>query len=186
MLGQRVRAGVAVQDSEYASPSGVRNGPSGVVLGIAGVNDHRSPLFSRKRELCRDCGELRFARRIVVVIVEAALTDRDSTVPQVATQRRDVARSLERGRIVRVHSRRAEHKAVVDGGESGGDSRGLERLTDTDDRERARRAGARDYGVAVAGERRVREVGVAVDEDVRAPVLRGHLRSIQRRIGAAT
>jgi hypothetical protein len=29
-------------------------------------------------------------------------------------------------------------------------------------------------------------VGVAVDEDGRAPVLRGHLRSIQRSTGAAT
>jgi hypothetical protein len=29
-------------------------------------------------------------------------------------------------------------------------------------------------------------VGVAVDEDCRVPVWRGHLRSIQRRTGAAT
>jgi hypothetical protein len=29
-------------------------------------------------------------------------------------------------------------------------------------------------------------VGVAVDEEGRVPVLRGHLRSIQRRTGAAT
>ena len=47
----------------------------------------------------------------------------------------------------------------------GGDSRRRERLPDADDRERARIAGARDYRVAVAGEGRVREVGVAVDED---------------------
>ena len=40
-----------------------------------------------------------------------------------------------------------------------------ERLSDANDRDRARIAGAGDYRVAVAGERRVREVGVAVDED---------------------
>jgi hypothetical protein len=45
------------------------------------------------------------------------------------------------------------------------DRRCGERFPDADDRPRARFAGARDYRVAVAGERRVREVGVAVDED---------------------
>lgn len=61
-----------------------------------------------------------------------------------------------------------------------------QRLPNADDGNRARIAGAIDYLVAVAGEGRVREVGVAVDEDGRAPVLRGHLRSIQRSTGAAT
>jgi len=68
----------------------------------------------------------------------------------------------------------------------GGSDRRCERFPDADDGPRARDAGARDYRVAIAGERRVREVGVAVDEDGREPVLRGHLRSIQRSTGAAT
>ena len=51
-------------------------------------------------------------------------------------------------------------------------------------------AGARvarplDYLVAVAGERRVGEVRVAVDEVWNADVLRGHFRSIQSRTGLA-
>ena len=51
-------------------------------------------------------------------------------------------------------------------------------------------AGARvsrplNYLVAVAGERRVGEVRVAVDEGWNADVLRGHLRSIQSRTGLA-
>lgn len=66
------------------------------------------------------------------------------------------------------------------------DFRRRERFPNADDRSRARFAGARDYLVAVTGERRVREVGVAVDEDGRMPVARGHLRSIQRSTGAAT
>ena len=41
----------------------------------------------------------------------------------------------------------------------------IQRLTNADDRLRARGAGALDYLVAVAVERRVREVGVTVDED---------------------
>lgn len=43
-----------------------------------------------------------------------------------------------------------------------------------------------DYLVAVAGERWVGEVRVAVDEVWNAVVLRGHLRSIQRSTGLAT
>ena len=62
----------------------------------------------------------------------------------------------------------------------------LHRFSDADDSRRARVAGARDYRVAVAGERRVGEVGMTVDEDLRTPpVLRGHLLSIQRSTGAA-
>ena len=60
------------------------------------------------------------------------------------------------------------------------------RFADADDRLRARGAGAGDYLVAVAVEGRVREVGVAVDEDRLPSILRGHFRSIHRRIGAAT
>jgi len=120
------------------------------------------------------------------VIVEAALSDRNGPRMEVMPQQWNIARAIERGRVVRVDSRRCKDESMVVGGKPGRDFRGLERLTNADDRARARGSGARDYGVAVAGERRVREVGVAVDEDVRVPVLRGHLRSIQRRIGAAT
>jgi hypothetical protein len=44
------------------------------------------------------------------------------------------------------------------------ESRHVGRLSDANDGRRARIAGAGDYRVAVAGEGRVREVGVAVDE----------------------
>ena len=47
-------------------------------------------------------------------------------------------------------------------------------------------AGPLDYLVAVAGERRVGEVRVAVDEVWNAAVLRGHLRSIHSNTGLAT
>ena len=79
-----------------------------------------------------------------------------------------------------------EDEARIFYGELAGEPGGRQRFTNADDGSRARVAGAGDYVVAVAVERRVREVGVAVDEDGRAPVLRGHLRSIQRRTGAAT
>lgn len=86
---------------------------------------------------------------------------------------------------MRVNPGRSENESRILGGELRGDSRRRQRLTNADNALGARGAGTRDYRVAVAGERRVREVGVAVDEDGRTPVLRGHLRSIQSRIGAA-
>ena len=46
-----------------------------------------------------------------------------------------------------------------------GDRGCRERFPDANDRDRARGAGAIYYLAAVAGERRVREVGVTVDED---------------------
>jgi hypothetical protein len=66
---------------------------------------------------------------------------------------------------VRVDSRRGEDEPGVIRGDSRGNRRRIERLSDADNRRRARLAGAGDYRVAVAGERRVCEVGVAVDED---------------------
>jgi hypothetical protein len=57
--------------------------------------------------------------------------------------------------------------------------------SDADYRAGARVARPLDYLAAVAGERRVGEVRVAVDEGWNADVLRGHFRSIQSSTGAA-
>ena len=120
------------------------------------------------------------------MVIEATFTDGNRAGPEAPSQLRDVASGIETSGVVRMDSGGREHEAGIFRGEAGSGFSRAQRLADTNDRPRARCPGARDYGVAVAGERRVREVGVAVDEDVRAPVLRGHLRSIQRRIGAAT
>ena len=98
----------------------------------------------------------------------------------------NVARRVEAGGVVRMHAGRREDEAGIVGGDARSDSRPVYRLTNADNGLGARDPGARDYRVAVAVERWVREVGVTVDEDWREPALRGHLRSIQSRIGAAT
>ncbi len=85
-----------------------------------------------------------------------------------------------------MNARCRENKPRMFGCDLAGDLSRRQRLSNADDTSRARLAGAGDYLVAVTGERRVREVGVAVDEDGRMPVARGHLRSIQRSTGAAT
>jgi hypothetical protein len=87
---------------------------------------------------------------------------------------------------VRVHTGRCENEPWIGAGAISGDRCRRQRLANADYRDRARITGATDYLFAVAGERGVCEVRVAVDEAGRTPVLRGHLCSIQRRTGAAT
>jgi hypothetical protein len=120
------------------------------------------------------------------VIIESALPHRDGRVLEKLAEPGDIALGVECRGIVRMDSGRRENKARMFGRALSSESSYLKRLSDADDSRRARIAGAGDYRVAVAGERRVREVGVAVDEDGRVLVLRGHLRSIQRSTGAAT
>ncbi len=120
--------------------------------------------FRGERDLGGERGALRVAGRVVVVIVEAALAHRDRGRKQLA-QPGDIARLIETGSIVRMDSRGGEHETGITRREFSRTRGGLEGLSDADDRRRARIAGAGDYRVAVAVERRVREVGVAVDED---------------------
>jgi hypothetical protein len=86
-------------------------------------------------------------------------------MPEQLAQLRNVPRGVKRGCVVGVDSGGGKDKPGILRRQPGGDRRRCERLPDADDRQRARKAGARDYRVAVAGEGRVREVGVAVDED---------------------
>jgi hypothetical protein len=185
VLCQRVRPGVAVEDAYYARSLRLRDERARVVLGLSSMNHDWPPHLRGEGDLSRKRGALSLTRRVVVVIVEAAFADGNGGSQQLA-QPRNIAPFVEGGSIVRMDSRSREDKAGVLGRVRGRERRRLQRLSDADDGRRARVAGARDYRVAVAGERRVGEVGMAVDEDGRTPpVLRGHLRSIQRSTGAA-
>ncbi|MEA2762968.1 MAG: hypothetical protein QOD47_2252 [Gemmatimonadaceae bacterium] len=185
-LREGCRPSVAVQDSYDPSATRLGDHRARIVLGLAGVYDYWSPGLLSERELRQESGALSVAGRVVVVVVEAAFAHRDGTPRNKSAQLWYVALRVEAGRVVGMNTRGRENEARIFGGEFSRHFRGIDGLADTDDRGRARIAGAGDYRVAVAGERCVREVGVAVDEACRAPVLRGHLRSIQRRTGAAT
>jgi hypothetical protein len=118
-----------------------------------------------KLELGGEGIALEVARRIVVVVVQPTFADRYGATAEKLAQPRNVASRIESSGVVRVDSRRGEDEAGVIRGDSRGNRGRIERLSDADNRRRARLAGAGDYRVAVAGERRVCEVGVAVDED---------------------
>jgi hypothetical protein len=120
------------------------------------------------------------------MIVEPTLAHGDRGVTEETPEGDEVASSVKRRGVVGMDAGCGEDKpGILHSAISGCGGRG-QRFTNADNCGSARFAGAGYYRVAVTGERRVREVGVAVDEDRRASVLRGHLRSIQRRTGAAT
>jgi hypothetical protein len=154
-----------VQDSEDAGGSSVANDRAGVVFGVSSVDDDRLIHLIGKRNLSRERGALGFARRVVVVIVESAFADRDGGVSEQLAQLRNVARRVKRGCVVGMDSGGRKDEPGIVRRALGSDRRSRKGLPDADDRQRARKAGAGDYRVAVAGERCVREVGVAVDED---------------------
>ena len=164
-LGQRVGARIAMEDSEDAGSSGIANDRACIVFGISGVDHDRLVDLSSECDLSGEHSALGFARRVVVVIVESALANRDGRLSKQLAQLRNVARRVERGCVVGMDSSGRKDEPGILRRALGSHCRRRERFPDADDRQRARNAGARDYRVAVAGEGRVREVGVAVDED---------------------
>ncbi len=185
-LGERLRPRVTVKDAANTRGARLVDHRAGVVLGIASMDDERAAKFFRERNLSRKCCALFLSRRIVVVIVEPALADGDGSGVNTLLDERQVTRRVKLRRVVGVHAGGKENESRLRLSDSLGSGGRGERLADADDRFRARVAGASDYRVAVAVEGRVREVGVAVDEDDLPSVRRGHFRSIHSRMGAAT
>ena len=153
-----------MQDSRNSGTACLTDDRSRIVLGVTSVDDYRTVRFTSERNLRRESGALRVAGRAVVVIVEAAFTHRDRAVLKKRAQLWDVTPGVEGRGVMRVDARRRKNEARVFRRALSGDRGGADRLADADDRRRARIAGAGDYRAAVAGERCVCEVGVAVDE----------------------
>jgi hypothetical protein len=185
-LGEPSRACVAVQHANHPCSASFANDGAGVLFRFTGVHDDRLSRFSGQLHLCGERSPLGFPRRVVVVVIEATFAY-GNRFAQESAQQRKIALTIEAGGIVRMNTGGGENESRVFSGDIAGGFGRRQRFTNADNTKRARFAGARDYVVAVAGERRVREVGVAVDEAGRIPpVCRGHFRSIQRSTGAAT
>ncbi len=126
------------------------------------------------------------------MIIEAAFADCDGATGNQLAKGSNIANRVEAGSVVRVDARRMRNEAGIARREGGGIASSSEDISlaaarpDADYRAGPGDTGPLDYLVAVAGERRVGEVRVAVDEVWNAVVLRGHLRSIQRSTGLAT
>jgi hypothetical protein len=164
-FGEGLGAGITVKDSGYTGSARVMDDRAGIVLGFTRVDNDGLPHLGGERDLRGERSSLELAGRIVVVIVEAAFPDGDRARGNHRTKVRNVAGGIECRGIVRMDPGGGEDEPGILTREPGGHPRRRKRLTDADDRRRARDAGAEDYLAAVAVERRVREVGVAVDED---------------------
>jgi len=99
------------------------------------------------------------------MVVEAALTHCNGRVTKQLTQTGYIPSGKESRCVVGMDAGGREYKSGIVCRVLSRAHRGRERFTDADYRPRARDAGAAYYRVAVAVERRVREVGVTVDED---------------------
>lgn len=121
------------------------------------------------------------------MVIQPTFTYRNSSPGNCIAYERDVTRCIECGRLMRMDAGRPADESGIVFGDLLGGVVCIQDGPDADDALSARAAGALYYRVAVAFERAVAEVRVAVEE-ARVPteVWRGHLRSIQRRRGPAT
>jgi hypothetical protein len=159
-----MRASVAVEDADHSGRLCLPDERAGIVLRLTRMDDNGTFYLRGESQLGRERGALCLPWRVVVVVVEAALSDRDRGGQQL-TQSRKVAPLVETRRVVGMDSRRSEDEAGIPCRVLRRESRRGQRLSDADYGRRARFPGAGDYRVAVAVERRVCEVGMAVDED---------------------
>jgi hypothetical protein len=126
------------------------------------------------------------------MVIESTLAEGYGAFSCENSQLRNRSGWIETRRIVRMNSSRIRDVAGVTARERCRIARGGEYIVrtapgaDADYCAGPGDAGPLDYLVAVAGERRVGEVRVAVDEVWNAAVLRGHLRSIHSNTGLAT
>ena len=93
-----------MQHAVNAGAAGVIDHRGGVVSGLAGVYNDRSPRFRGERELLGECPSLQIARRMIVVVVEPALADRDRSTREVLANARGIAGRVKPGRVMRVHA----------------------------------------------------------------------------------
>ena len=146
------------------------------------MDDERQLRRACQLDLGRERSALNAARRIVIVIVEAALANRHCPGRDVLTYELDVTRGFKPSRIVRVNSGCVTDEAGIFSGYRLGRTSGAEDVpsaasrADADNRFGTAYPGVLDYIAAVAGERFVCEVRVAVDERCATEVFFGHLR----------
>ena len=190
-LGEIARPRKTVQHATNSGRSGFCHHCASVVFRVTRVDDYGLVELAGECELLSEGAPLLDARRVVVVIVQAALPNRYGAGIHQLAQLGSSFRRIESRCVVWMHARGVEDVRGITGGKRARLARRCQYVgrpasrADADYGAGPRDAGPLDYLVAVAGERRVGEVRVAVDEVWNAVVLRGHLRSIQSSTGLA-
>ena len=215
-LGKRCRPRIAVEDASHVVRLGTLQEVKGVRLGFTGVQHDRLLQFRGQRKLGGEGVQLTFARRVMVVGVEATFTDGDSALGDGLTNVLRVRRIIPRGGIVRMDAGGKKDQAGVAFGQrlcAAGRGR---RLADTDKGPRTFCAGPLDHRVCFISERGIGQMHMTVGKDghdrylvarrsdfrgrvsselslpaftdrlVESEVVRGYFDSIQMRNGPAT
>jgi len=105
--------GVTVKNAPDTRLRRLGNHGSGVCLRISGVYDHRQSHLAGKSQLLRKCASLLDPGRIVVMVVETALADRNRSVCCDRPDGIDVTRRVEPDRIMRVNACGIPYKARI-------------------------------------------------------------------------
>lgn len=108
-----------MQDSVNAYASSFGDHRPRVVFRVPRVHDDGAAQLRGERELLRECEPLLEPRRVVIVVVEPALSDCSGSIEDELTQRWNVARSLKSGRIVWVDAGRMPEIARITRGDRG-------------------------------------------------------------------
>jgi hypothetical protein len=124
------------------------------------LNDDRSGELTRERQLRGEGGPLDFTRRVIVVVVEAALANRNGAALALGANAIQVSSALELRRVVRVNAGGVGDEFRMQRRECACARRSLERLADAHDGPRASLAGPLHNDLAVRVERGIREVRV--------------------------
>jgi hypothetical protein len=190
-FSEPVRAGVAVQHSTYARLACLNDHRACIDFRVTGVHHYRTLHLARECKLLRKRATLLHSRRIVIMVVEATLADRDRASADVHAKLIDVAQRIECARIMRVDAGGVPDVSPIRRSHCPGCASGAEDIpsaasgADADYCFGPALSRARDYIAAVAFERLVCEVRVTVDEPFDIPVFLGHFLSIQSRVGLA-
>jgi hypothetical protein len=128
------------------------------------MDDDWAVELERQRQLGREGTTLGVPWRMVVVRVEAALANGNGAGGYELSNRVHIANRIEFRRIVRMNPGTEGDKPAVTRGDVRRSTGGLDRFSDTDDRDCSRQSSALDDILAVGIERWIGEMRVTVDE----------------------
>jgi hypothetical protein len=182
-----------MQNSTHSCLPRLGNHRSCVVFSVARMNYHRQVALACKRQLRGERTPLLEPRRIIVMVVETALANSNGASVGVSAYRLDVISLIETRGVMRMDSGREPYESGILDSNTLGRASGAEDIpgaaarADADDCFGTTRFRALNYVDAVAVERRVCEVRVAVDEPepFETSIFLGHFLSIHRSVGPA-
>ena len=153
-----------MQHSDDARGARLLDHRASILFRFARVHDDGPAGVSRYGQLARKGSALEIPRRVVVVVVEAALPDGHGPRLHEVRDPARIGNGVPAGRVMRMDAGRETDEVRMQVGQALCACRGLDRLSNTHDAERAGQAGALDHVLLIGRERRVGEVSVRVDE----------------------